>query len=66
MNQERLSIHAGRPRSGQRFEPIHEQELSDDARSAAQTLPGVHRGLRVLLESSGPLGIPDLLAIVGP
>jgi hypothetical protein len=33
---------------------------------AAKTLPGAHRGLRVLLETAGPFGVPDLLAIVGP
>jgi hypothetical protein len=61
-----LTLHAGRPRPGKRFEPIHEMGLSDDALEAARTLPGARRGVRVILETAGPFGIPDLLAVVGP
>lgn len=61
-----LSVHAGRPRPGRRFEPIHELELSGDALEAARTLPGASRGVRVILETAGPFGIPDLIAVVGP
>ncbi len=61
-----LSVHAGRPRPGKRFEPVRELELSEDVLRAAQTLPGAHRGVRVLLETAGPFGVPDLLAVVGP
>jgi hypothetical protein len=59
-------LHAGRPRPGRRFEPVRELELSGDALAAARTLPGAHRGIRVLLETAGPFGVPDLLAVVGP
>lgn len=60
-----VTVHAGRPRAGRRFEPIHELELSDDALAAARSLPGAHRGVRILLETAGPFGVPDLLAVVG-
>jgi hypothetical protein len=60
-----ISVHAGRPRPGRRFEPVHELELSEDVLQAARTLPGAYRGLRVLLETAGPFGVPDLLAVVG-
>jgi hypothetical protein len=59
-------VHAGRPRAGRRFEPIAERMLSESALRAARTLPGAHRGVRILLETAGPFGVPDLLAIVGP
>ena len=59
-------VHAGRPRAGRRFEPVHEAGLLTDATAAAQSLPGAHRGLRVILESAGPFGVPDVLAVVGP
>src|SRR5262249_45823044 len=61
-----LSVHAGRPRAGRRLEPIRELELSADALAAARTLPNAHRGVRVLLETAGPFGVPDLLAVIGP
>jgi len=60
------NVHAGRPRAGRRFEPVRELELSNDALTAARTLPGAHRGVRILLETAGPLGVPDVLAVVGP
>jgi hypothetical protein len=59
-------VHAGRPRHGRRFEPIRERELSPDVLKAAQALPNAHRGLSILLEASGPFGVPDVLAVVGP
>jgi hypothetical protein len=59
-------VHAGRPRPGRRFEPVRERELSEDALNAARTLPGAHRGVRILLETAGPIGVPDVLAVVGP
>jgi hypothetical protein len=59
-------VFAGRPRAGRRFEPVRELELSHDTLRAAQTLPGAHRGVRILLETAGPFGIPDVLAVVGP
>lgn len=45
---------------------MHELDLSPDVLQAARTLPGAHRGVRVLLETAGPFGVPDLLAVVGP
>lgn len=61
-----LEVHAGRPRGGRRFEPIGERELSNDTLRAAQGLPNVRLGLRIILETAGPFGVPDLLAVVGP
>jgi hypothetical protein len=58
-------IDSARPRGGRRFEPIHELALEPDAVQAARALPGVHRGLLVLREPTGPFGVPDLLAVVG-
>lgn len=55
-----------RPRPGRRFEPVKELELESDAIRAAQDLPGTKRGLMLIREASGPFGIPDLLALVGP
>jgi hypothetical protein len=55
-----------RPRAGRRFEPVHEVELEPDALNAARSLPGAHRGLVVLRELTGPYGVPDLVAVVGP
>jgi hypothetical protein len=52
-------VHAGRPRAGRRFEPIAERMLSESALRAARTLPGAHRGVRILLETAGPFGVPD-------
>ena len=59
-------VHAGRPRPGKRFEPVRERELSKDTLAAARTLPGAHRGVRILLETARPIGVPDVLAVVGP
>jgi hypothetical protein len=54
-----------RPRAGRRFEPTHELALADDAVRACRLLPGAHRGLLVIAEMTGPMGIPDLTALVG-
>jgi hypothetical protein len=59
-------VHAGHPRAGRRFEPISERELSSDTLLAARGLPNAHRGLRILLETAGPFGVPDLVAVIGP
>jgi len=58
-------VYSGRPRGGRRFQPTHELALSGDALVAATTLPDAHLGVRVLIETSGPFGVPDLLALVG-
>lgn len=55
-----------RPRAGRRFEPTHELALLDDAINACAGLPGAHRGVSVIAEMSGPFGIPDMTALVGP
>ena len=53
------------PRPGRRFEPIHEAALERDALAACSTLPGAHRGVIVVREMTGPIGIPDFTAMVG-
>lgn len=55
-----------RPRSGRRFQPSHELALHGPAIQACAALPGAHRGLTVISEMTGPIGIPDLTAVVGP
>lgn len=54
-----------RPRAGRRFEPTHERALHGDALKACESLPGAHRGVVVVREMTGPIGIPDLTALVG-
>jgi hypothetical protein len=58
--------HTLRPRHGRRFEPTHELELWPDALSACRALPTAHKGSTVVAEMTGPIGIPDLTALVGP
>lgn len=53
------------PKAGRRFEPTHEVALHPDALAACSSLPGAHRGVRVVREMTGPIGIPDLTALVG-
>jgi hypothetical protein len=53
------------PKAGRRFEPTHELVLHDVALSACASLPGAHRGVHVIREMVGPIGIPDLTALVG-
>lgn len=60
-----LEIATSTPRAGRRFEPIQERELHQDALEAARGLPGASRGLVVVPEFAGPLGIPDFTAYVG-
>lgn len=60
-----IEIATSTPRAGRRFEPIQERELHQDALAAVQGLPGAARGLIVVPEFAGPLGIPDFTAYVG-
>lgn len=60
-----LEIATSTPRAGRRFEPIQERELHEDALGAVRGLPGASRGLVVVPEFAGPLGIPDFTAYVG-
>lgn len=60
-----LEVATSTPRAGRRFEPIQELELHHDALEAVRHLPGVRRGLVVVPEFSGPIGIPDFTAYVG-
>jgi hypothetical protein len=60
-----LQVATSVPRAGRRFEPIRERELHGDALAAAESLPGASRGLVVVPEFSGPIGIPDFTAYVG-
>lgn len=53
------------PRPGRRFQPTHELALAEDALDASRSLPGAHRGVVVVHEMVGPLGIPDLTVMVG-
>jgi hypothetical protein len=53
------------PKAGRRFEPTHEVALHPDALAACASLPGAHRGVLVVREMTGPIGIPDLTALVG-
>lgn len=60
-----LEISTSTPRAGRRFEPVQERELHRDALAAAEALPGAARGLVVVPEFAGPIGIPDFTAFVG-
>ena len=60
-----LKVETSSPRAGRRFEPVQERELHQDAMHAVQGLPGVSRGLVIVPEFAGPLGIPDFTAYVG-
>lgn len=60
-----FEIQTSTPRAGRRFEPVQERELHRDALAAARDLPGAHRGLIVVPEFAGPIGIPDFTAFVG-
>lgn len=56
--------HTSAPRAGRRFEPTHELALYEDALAACEDLPGSHRGVFVVREMAGPIGIPDLTALI--
>lgn len=60
-----LEVATSHPRAGRRFEPVRERELHEDALRAVQSLPGASRGLVVVPEFAGPLGVPDFTAFVG-
>lgn len=56
---------SSRPRPGRRFEPTHELVLHDLAAELSSKLRGASRGLVRLRELAGPIGIPDLTALIG-
>lgn len=56
--------HTSAPRAGRRFEPTHELALHEAALAACASLPGSNRGVWVVQEMTGPIGIPDLTALV--
>ena len=60
-----LEVATSTPRAGRRFEPVQELELHQDALGAVQGLPRARRGLVVVPEFAGPIGIPDFTAYVG-
>ena len=53
------------PRAGRRFQPTHELALHEVALNACASLPAAHLGVHVIREMAGPIGIPDLTALVG-
>jgi hypothetical protein len=53
------------PRAGRRFAPSHELALHGDAIAACEGLPGAHRGVFVVREMAGPVGVPDFTVLVG-
>lgn len=61
-----MSIRTSRPRHGHRFEPTRELELLPDALNSCRALPAAYKGITIVAEMTGPLGIPDLTALVGP
>lgn len=60
-----LEVATSAPRAGRRFEPVQERELHQDALRAVRDLHGASRGLVVVPEFAGPLGVPDFTAYVG-
>jgi hypothetical protein len=58
-------LQSARDKGGRRFQPVREQILEEVALRASTALPGAVDGLLVLREVVGPLGIPDLVAVVG-
>jgi hypothetical protein len=58
-------LQTSRPRAGRRFAPTHELALVEPALAACRQLPGAAGHLLVLQEMTGPIGIPDLTALVG-
>lgn len=61
-----LSVHETTSgRAGRRFEAIDERLLHEQALIAASSLPGSAAGVLVVPEMTGPIGIPDFVAVVG-
>ncbi len=60
-----VQIETSSPRPGRRFEPVQERALHAAATAACHSLPGAARGLVVIPEFSGPIGIPDFTAFIG-
>ncbi len=56
---------SSRPRPGRRFEPTHELVLHDLAAELSINLRGAPRGLVRVRELAGPIGMPDLTALIG-
>jgi hypothetical protein len=57
--------HTSAPRAGRRFEPLQELALHDVAMAVCGQLPGAHRGVIVVREMAGPIGVPDFTVLVG-
>jgi hypothetical protein len=53
-----------RPKAGRRFEPTWELGLEDQAMAACRSLPRTTQTLTIVREMAGPIGIPDLTALV--
>lgn len=56
---------SSRPRPGRRFVPTHELALHAQAVEISRDLRGAERGLLLVREFAGPIGVPDLTALVG-
>jgi DNA-binding Lrp family transcriptional regulator len=55
----------GTQKPGRRFQPIQELSLHPVALRAAEALPSAHVGVIAARELAGPIGIPDVTALVG-
>jgi hypothetical protein len=58
-------LDSSRPRPGRRFEPIHELVLHERAAELSVGLRGASKGLVLVRELAGPIGVPDLTALIG-
>lgn len=57
--------HTTSGRAGRRFQATDERQLHDQAVAAAASLPGAAAGVLAIPEMTGPIGIPDFVAVVG-
>lgn len=56
---------SSRQRPGRRFEPTHELVLHDLAVELSRDLRDASKGLLLIRELAGPIGVPDVTALVG-
>jgi hypothetical protein len=53
-----------RPMAGRQFQPTWELQLQDQALAACRSLPRSSQTLTVVSEMVGPIGVPDLTAVI--